>query len=103
MKYSVIATWGWFKHENCKNAYSLHSADCKIPKQANDENSQGVFGEFDDVKTAIVDTLVNDTQARFDEALEKFGFWQMWTICKCSMETKTSVKAIVGDWQKELI
>jgi hypothetical protein len=100
MKYTIVANWGWWKHDNCKGAYSLHNSNCKVVKSRDEYNSQGIIGEFDDVKTAVLTTYQDDTVCRFDEALSQFGFWQMLTVCKCSMETKTSVKAIVGDLQE---
>ena len=99
MKYTIVANWGWMKHANCKGAYSLHSTECKVVNTRNDKNSQGILGEFDDVKTAVLTTYYDDTICRFSEALAEFGFWQMLIVCKCAMETKTSVKTIVGNLQ----
>ena len=97
MTYTVVQNWGWFKHDNCKGAYSLHSSDCKVVKTRDDYNSQGTLGEFNDVKSAVDEMYFDAAVCRFVEEVKQFGFWQMVTICKCSNETKTTVKQMLKE------
>ncbi len=81
--FTVVYNWGWFKHEDCRNAYSVHDSDCNFVKTRNDNNCQGVWGNLPTVEAAVSDAY-GDATCRFDEALEKFGFWHMVTVCKCA-------------------
>jgi hypothetical protein len=96
MFYTVVANWGWVKHEDCRNAYSIHDTDCNFVKTRNNTNSQGVWGKFLSVENAIADSYDNATE-RFDETLSKFGFWHMVTVCKCAggAAAKKNAKQIV--------
>ena len=88
MSFTVIYNWGWFKHEDCRNAYSIHSSDCKIA-QAADVNErknkiQGYTGNLPTLEAAIADAQ-DDAACRFNEAIQNYGFKQMLKICKCAM------------------
>lgn len=81
--FTVVANWGWFKHEDCRNAYSVHDGDCKFVKTRNNYNSQGVWGGFESAEAAIYDAH-DEALGRFSEAVAQFGFWHMITVCKCA-------------------
>jgi len=97
--FTVVYNWGWFKHEDCRNAYSVHDGECKFVKTRDNYNSQGVYGGHASIELAIADAH-GDATCRFDEALEKFGFWHMVTVCKCAggaaakKEVKNSGKVV---------
>lgn len=97
MKYTIVQNWGWFKHDNCKGAFSLHSSDCKVVKTRDMHNCQGTSGPFDDVKTAVEEMYFDAAVCRFVDVVKQYGFWQMVIVCKCSNETKTSVKQMLKE------
>jgi hypothetical protein len=91
--FTVVYNWGWWEHEDCRNAYSVHDGDCKFVKTRNNFNSQGVDEGYVNVEAAIYGAY-GDATCRFDEALAKFGFWHMIKVCKCAggSPAKTEVK-----------
>ena len=97
MSYKVVSNWGWFKHLDCKDAYSVHQSDCGFLNTRNDDNCQGVSEEYVDAKTAILTTYFDDTVCRFNDALKEFGFWQMVKVCKCAGITKRELRKLVTE------
>jgi len=96
MTYTVVCNWGWYEHDDCRNAYSVHNSDCKITKRIS-KNIQGVWDDkFVTIENAIVN-CIDDAGFRFEDALSKFGFWQMVTVCKCAggAAAKKNAKEIV--------
>ena len=83
MTYTVVCNWGWYDHQDCRNAYSVHNSDCKVTRSMS-KNIQGVWDDkFVTIENAIV-SCIDDAGFRFEDALSKFGFWQMVTVCKCA-------------------
>ena len=83
MTYTVVCNWGWYEHDDCRNAYSVHNSDCKVTKRIS-KNIQGVWDDkFVTIENAIAG-CIDDAGFRFEDALSKFGFWQMVTVCKCA-------------------
>ena len=89
MTFTIIYNWGWYKHEDCRNAYSIHSSNCKIAQAAekNEQKNkiQGFTENLSSLELAIADAK-NDAICRFSEALATYGFKQMLKICKCAKE-----------------
>jgi hypothetical protein len=83
MTYTVVCNWGWYDHDDCRNAYSVHNSDCKITKRIS-SNVQGIWDDkFATIENAI-EGCIDDAEGRFTETLAKFGFWQMVKVCKCA-------------------
>lgn len=91
--FTVVYNLGWYEHEDCRNAYSVHDAECNFVKTRNNFNSQGVWGSHATVEEAIADAH-DEATGRFAEALAEFGFWHMIKVCKCAggNAAKTEVK-----------
>jgi hypothetical protein len=81
--FTVVYNLGWWEHEDCRNAYSVHDADCKFVKTRNNYNCQGVYGNHDSVEIAIEDAY-DEALGRFADAVKEFGFWHMIKVCKCA-------------------
>lgn len=87
MTFTVIYNWGWVKHEDCRNAYSIHLSDCKIAQAAEvNENKNKIQGYTDNLPTleAAIADAEDDATCRFGETLRNYGFKQMVKICKCA-------------------
>jgi hypothetical protein len=95
MTYTVIFNWGWFKHEDCRNAYSIHASDCRIALAAETNRRrnkiQGFVTDIATLEDAKAECL-DDANCRFTETLEKFGFKHMLKICKCAKVSQVRVK-----------
>lgn len=91
MSYTIIHNWGWFKHQDCRNAYSIHADECRIALMA--ENNlrnrkiQDYATNIASLEIAIEECL-SDAKVRFTDTLKEFGFKQMLKICKCAKERK---------------
>lgn len=89
MTYTLIHNWGWFKHQDCRNAYSIHSSDCRIAQSA--ENNfrrnkiQGYETDIATLEDAKAEAMA-DASCRFTDTLKEYGFKQMLKICKCTKE-----------------
>ena len=85
--YTVIFNWGWFKHEDCRGAYSIHASDCRIALGAETNlrrnKIQGYVPDIFGFENAMAECL-DDAKCRFTETLEKFGFKHMVKVCKCA-------------------
>jgi hypothetical protein len=81
--FTVVYNSGWWEHEDCRNAYSVHDSECKFVKTRNNYNCQGVWGSHNSVELAIEDSYF-EARGRFAEALAEFGFWHMIKVCKCA-------------------
>lgn len=89
MTYTVIHNWGWFKHEDCRNAYSIHASNCRVAQSAETNRKrnkiQGYVTDLATLEDAKAECL-DDAKCRFSETLQNFGFKQMLKICKCTKE-----------------
>lgn len=83
MTYTVVCNWGWYAHEDCRNAYSVHDSNCKITKSRSSKIQSVWDDEYLTVENAIAG-CIDDANCRFQETLSKFGFWHMVTVCKCA-------------------
>lgn len=89
MTYTLVMNWGWFKHQDCRGAYSIHLDTCRVAK-ASPENQrsnkiQGYTEGFDSIESARQGAL-DDAKTRFEDTLKEYGFNQMVKVCKCAKE-----------------
>ena len=87
MSYTLIHNWGWTKHEDCRNAYSVHASDCRIALAAETNQRKNKIQYFESgfatVDVAKAEAMSNASE-RFADALAQFGFKQMLKVCKCT-------------------
>ena len=88
--FTVIYNWGWMKHEDCRNAYSVHAENCKVARAAEENEKRNRIQGYtsgietiDQVWTWVEDDVMN----RFYETYQKFGDnhvkKKMVKICAC--------------------
>ena len=101
MTFTLVATWDWFKHEDCRNAYAIHATECRDTAKAI-ERGQDKLGQFDTIQDAICDAG-DEANGRFSDALKEFGFWHMVKVCPCAggAKAKKEAKAILGNTPAE--
>jgi hypothetical protein len=85
--YTLIMNWGWFKHQDCRGAYSIHLSTCRVAqgveRNRNSNKIQGYEEGLASIEEARAEAF-GDASARFTDTLKEYGFEQMIKICKCA-------------------
>lgn len=93
MSYTLIHNWGWFKHEDCRNAYSVHADTCRIAQNADIKQRQNKIQYFETGFASVEHAIAGaraDAECRFRDTLQEYGFKQMFKVCQCAKSEKLS-------------
>ena len=89
MTFTLIHNWGWFKHDDCRNAYSVHADTCRIAQNAEIKQRQNKIQGYETGFASVEDAIAgaqSDASCRFTDTLKQYGFKQMLKVCKCAKE-----------------
>lgn len=93
MSFTLIHNWGWFKHDDCRNAYSVHADTCRIAQNADIKQRQNKIQCYETGFASVEDAIAgarSDAACRFADTLARFGFKQMLKVCQCAKSQKIS-------------